>query len=136
MIVEALDHVNLRTPDVTGTAAFFADLLELTIQPSPGTDDPEKALWICDGAGRAIVHLARPDIAYPWEPAEGVAPAPPGTGRLHHVALRCAGYEGLRERLVARGVAFHANDIPQIGLRQLFVTDPNGVLLELNFFAR
>lgn len=135
MIVEALDHVNLRTPDVTGTAAFFAELLELQVQPSPGTDDPEKALWICDGAGRAIIHLARPDIAYPWEPEAGVPAVAPGSGRVHHVALRCVGYDGLRERLVQRGTAFHANDIPQVSLRQLFVSDPNGVLLELNFFA-
>lgn len=135
MRVEALDHVNLRTPDVAGTARFFADVLGLTIAPSPGTDDAARALWICDGDGRAIIHLARPDIAYPWEPEGGVAPAPPGTGRLHHVALRCTGYSVMRARLDAMGIAAHANDIPQVSLRQLFVTDPNGVMLELNFFG-
>jgi catechol 2,3-dioxygenase-like lactoylglutathione lyase family enzyme len=135
MRVEALDHVNLRTPDVTGTARFFADVLGLSITPSPGNDDPEKALWICDGEGRAIVHLARPDIAYPWEPEGGAAPALPGTGRLHHVALRCTGYAALCARLSEMDIFAHANEIPQVSLRQLFVTDPNGVMLELNFFG-
>jgi hypothetical protein len=27
------------------------------------------------------------------------------------------------------------NEVPAIGLRQLFTLDPNGVLLELNFFG-
>lgn len=135
MRVETLDHVNLRTPDVTGTARFYADALGLVITPSPGDPDPERALWICDDDGRAIVHLARPDIAYPWEAEDGVPAAPPGTGRLHHVALRCTGYDAMRDRLETLGIAAYANDIPQVSLRQLFITDPNGVMLELNFFG-
>lgn len=135
MRVEALDHVNVRTPDVRGTARFFAEVLGLAVTPSPGSSDPDQALWICDGEGRAVVHLARPNIAYPWEPDDGVPSSPPGTGRLHHVAFRCSGYAAMRARLGAMGIEAHANDIPQLPLRQLFVTDPNGVMLELNFFG-
>jgi hypothetical protein len=32
-------------------------------------------------------------------------------------------------------VAFRPNDVPQVNLRQLFVSDPNGILFELNFFG-
>lgn len=135
MRVDALDHVNLRTPDVQGTARFFAEVLGLAITPSPGSSDPDQALWICDGEGRAVIHLARPDIAYPWEADGGVPASPPGTGRLHHVAFRCSGYAAMCERLGALGIDVHANDIPSLPLRQLFVTDPNGVMLELNFFG-
>jgi hypothetical protein len=38
-------------------------------------------------------------------------------------------------RLAARGLACQCNRVDAIGLRQIFTLDPNGVLLELNFFA-
>jgi hypothetical protein len=37
-------------------------------------------------------------------------------------------------RLEARGADFQLNIVGAIGLRQIFTQDPNGVLLELNFF--
>ena len=57
------------------------------------------------------------------------------TGALHHVALRCAGYEELRARLASYGLEHRINVVAAVGLRQIFVLDPNQVLLELNFFA-
>jgi hypothetical protein len=39
------------------------------------------------------------------------------------------------ERLTGRSVSFEVSDVPQVGLRQLFVAEPNGILLELNFFG-
>ena len=35
----------------------------------------------------------------------------------------------------ARGLAHQDNLVAAIGLRQIFTMDPNGVLLELNFFG-
>lgn len=134
MQVAAIDHVNIRTPDVVGTARFFADVLAMTVMPSPAHADPRKAAWICDAGGRAVVHLAAPDMLYPWEESEP-AEAPRGSGRLHHVALCCTGYPAMVERLTGRSVSFEVSDVPQVGLRQLFVAEPNGILLELNFFG-
>lgn len=134
MRVEAIDHVNIRTPDVVATGRFFADALSMTVTPSPGNADPAKAAWICDAEGRAVVHLATYDILYPWE--DSAPPPPPGgSGRLHHVALRCTGYAATAERLSGKGLSFRSNEVPQVGLRQLFVEEPNGILLELNFFG-
>ena len=36
-------------------------------------------------------------------------------------------------RFAQLGLDWRARDIPAIGLRQLFVSEPNGTLLELNF---
>jgi catechol 2,3-dioxygenase-like lactoylglutathione lyase family enzyme len=136
MKVDAIDHVNIRTPDVPGASRFFAEVLGMEVRPTPGDIDISRAAWICDAHGRASIHLACVDLLYPWEDA--AAPpqiAAPGGGRIHHVALRCAGYEAMTARLREQGQRFHAHDIPQAGLRQLFVEDPNGILLELNFFG-
>ena len=134
MRVDAIDHVNIRTPDVIGTGRFFAELLAMTVVASPGNPDPARAAWICDGDGRAVIHLASYDILYPWEESATVPPAG-GTGRLHHVAFRCTDYEAVAGRLTAKGHPFRRNEVPQAGLRQLFVEEPNGILLELNFFG-
>jgi len=51
------------------------------------------------------------------------------------VALRCSGYAEVLARLERRGIGHQLNDVAAVGLRQIFVLDPNQVLLELNFFG-
>jgi len=133
MSVMALDHVNIRTPDVGGTAAFLARALDMSATPPPGRSDMAMGAWLHDRAGNAIIHVASADALFPGEAA--VPPlAPHGSGRLHHVALRCADFDAVANRLDRNGIAYTTNDIPVIKLRQIFVEEPvNGVLLELNF---
>jgi len=131
MRVEALDHVNIITPDVEGTARFYAELLDLEPRDGPPPLTHENARWMYDQAGRAILHINSLDCprAYDREVRQGP------TGALHHVALRCQGCEELRARLARRGLEHTLNEVAAAGLRQVFVLDPNQVLLELNFFG-
>jgi hypothetical protein len=55
------------------------------------------------------------------------------TGALHHVAL-CTGYDEMVARK-GRGAHDPRNEVKPVGLRQIFTLDPNGILLELNFFG-
>ncbi|MFC3097185.1 VOC family protein [Altererythrobacter palmitatis] len=132
MKVEALDHVNIITDDLDGTARFYAELLGLERRDAPPPLTPETAQWMYDDAGRAIIHINSLDCvrAYDREITPGDL-----TGALHHVALRLTGYEETLERLKARGADFQENIVAAIGLRQIFTADPNNVLLELNFFG-
>jgi catechol 2,3-dioxygenase-like lactoylglutathione lyase family enzyme len=50
-----------------------------------------------------------------------------------HVAFACRDYDAVRAKLGRHGLEMSFNDVPQIGLRQIFVNDPNGITLELNF---
>ncbi|MBV8852476.1 MAG: hypothetical protein JOY91_03700 [Sinobacteraceae bacterium] len=86
---------------------------------------------MCDEAGRPVVHLNSLDCPRTCERDVSVGP----TGALHHVALRCRGYEALLTRLHDLGLTYQLNTVAAIGLRQVFTEDPNGVLLELNFFG-
>jgi catechol 2,3-dioxygenase-like lactoylglutathione lyase family enzyme len=128
--VDALDHVNIITSDVEGSARFYAELLALEPRDGPPPLTHENARWMYDGAGRAILHIN--SLECPRHYDRGVRPGP--TGALHHVALRCSGYAEIRARLTRRGVEHRLNEVTAIGLRQIFVLDPNDVLLELNFF--
>jgi catechol 2,3-dioxygenase-like lactoylglutathione lyase family enzyme len=131
MKVNALDHVNIIAADLHGTARFYADLFNLEIRNAPAPLTPDTAQWMYDDAGCAIIHINSLDCPRTYK--REVTPGP--TGSIHHVALNCSGYEDVVARLDARRMSYQANLVDSIGLKQIFTQDPNGVLLELNFFG-
>lgn len=130
MPVRRLDHVNLRVADVAATVDFYSRLLGMTVQVPPGASDCSLAAWICDDDGRAVVHAVSASVRTAMSP--GTPPAT-GAGAIHHVAFDCSNRTAMLERLVAAGVAYALNHVPGIDLQQIFLTDPNGILIELNF---
>ena len=132
MNVEALDHVNIITDRLDETAEFYRDLLGLERRDAPPPLTPQNATWMFDGEDRAIIHINSTDCprTYDREVEPGAL-----TGALHHVALKCTGYEDVKGRLDAMGADYQENLVAAINLRQIFTPDPNNVLLELNFFA-
>ncbi|WP_298173097.1 VOC family protein [Novosphingobium sp.] len=132
MQVNWLDHVNVITDKLDETAEFYKALLNLERRNAPPPLTPDNAQWMYDAGGKAIVHINSVDCPRAFD-----RPVEPGalTGAVHHVALNCSGYEELMERVGALGTPFQLNTVASIGLRQIFVSDPNNVLLELNFFG-
>jgi len=131
MTVEALDHFNIVTRDLDRAEAFYHELLGLESRPAPPPLTRETARWMYDDGGRAVLHLN--GLGAPRLFDRDMVPAP--TGALHHVALRCTGYEAMLARIAAMALDHRTNMVPAAGLRQLFVHDRDGVLLELNFFG-
>jgi catechol 2,3-dioxygenase-like lactoylglutathione lyase family enzyme len=131
MQVQALDHINIITSDLDGSCDFYAELLGLERRNAPPPLTPQNAQWMFDKDDRAIMHINSLDCprAYDREVAPGA------TGSIHHVALRCVGYDEMIQRLGGRSAKYQVNLVEAIGLRQIFTEDPNGVLLELNFFG-
>jgi catechol 2,3-dioxygenase-like lactoylglutathione lyase family enzyme len=125
MIVQSLDHVNIRVKDPAATIAFFNDVLGM---PS----SPVRKYWLTDAAGRPVVHVgsaAQPYSSDGWRPFK----ASEDSGVIHHVALSCSSFDAVLARLRERGLDHQTNEMPQMNLRQIFVAEPGGVLLELNF---
>ena len=129
-MVNALDHVNIITAELEATASFYAEVFGLERRNAPPPLRPDNAQWMYDHAGRAIVHINTVDCPRAYD--RDVRPGP--TGALHHVALNCTGHADMLARLSARGLNYQLNEVVAVGLRQIFVLDPNDVLLELNFF--
>jgi catechol 2,3-dioxygenase-like lactoylglutathione lyase family enzyme len=129
MHVKNLNHINIQTHDMAGTIRFYSELLGLEARVAPERD-PSQRQWLYDSRGVAVIHLnlfgTDNTIARPVEPG-----AP--TGAIHHVAFECEGFDEMRSRLEARGLDYGFHEIHEIKLKQLFVNDPNNVLLELNF---
>ena len=132
MNVEALDHVNIISDRLDETAEFYASLLGLVRKDAPAPLTPKTATWMYDAEDRAIIHINSVDCPRTFDRA-----VEPGslTGAVHHVALKCTGYEDVKDRLNAMGAEYQENLVAAINLRQIFTPDPNNVLLELNFFA-
>ncbi len=55
------------------------------------------------------------------------------TGSFDHVAFTADDFSGTRERLQKLGIAFREQQVPGAPVWQLFVEDPNRVMIELNF---
>ena len=55
------------------------------------------------------------------------------TGRLDHIAFAASDVEGVRTRLKSRKVQFREQIVPRTGDTQIFLYDPDGVGVELNF---
>ena len=144
--IRRLDHCNVLTPDLSGTVAFYTELLEMKAGPPP-SGDMSRTVWIYDDEGAPILHVQSVD---PAEPETRFADIRKrlgdlidrlnmdrlkDTGSIEHVALQCAGYERVKKRCEDRGVPLRTNLVQRTGLRQIFIKDPNGVILELNFPA-
>lgn len=129
MAVKNLNHINIQTKDMAGTIAFYADILGLVARETPRKPAHER-MWLYDGQGNALIHL---NLYGTDSTMDRVVEPGAWTGAIHHVAFECDGLETMEAKLKSRGLDYGRKDIPELGLSQLFVTDPNHVLLELNF---
>ena len=59
----------------------------------------------------------------------------PGTGRLDHVAFHGVDIEATRQMLTAAAIPFREAIVPRDQTVQIFIHDPDGLKLELNFDA-
>jgi hypothetical protein len=58
-----------------------------------------------------------------------------GSGVVDHVAFRATGLVEMMAHLDSRGIEYTRRQVDDQGLFQLFLLDPNGVKVELNFAA-
>jgi len=56
-------------------------------------------------------------------------------GPVDHIAFDAPDYDAVTERLERKGVGAVRNTVHGSGPRQLFIEDPNGVLVEINVKA-
>lgn len=136
-----LNHFSIRTLDLEATRNFYERVLGLTVGPRP--DFPFPGLWMYRGdhgdVANAVVHIIGMD---PNDPqglkgylGDRDVSSLKGSGAVDHVAFFADGLAGMLARLRELGVPVRERTVPNIGLHQLFLDDPNGVVVELNFPA-
>jgi catechol 2,3-dioxygenase-like lactoylglutathione lyase family enzyme len=127
MPVKGLDHVNIIAKDLDATISFYEQLFGFEVE-RPDFGGGMRGCWLNDATGRAPIHL----MAWNAERHDGLG-AEAATGTIDHVALACDDFEGMVQRCEELGLDHRINDRRIGNFRQVFVTDPNNVKLELNF---
>ena len=127
MPVRAFSHYNLRAPRamLDRLQAFYRDVVGLTAGERPPFTF--FGYWLYAG-DRPVLHLS--------EAGAGEARSLDGVGTFDHAAFECDGREAFEERLGASGIPYRTAHVPLTGQVQLFLKDPAGNGVELNFSTR
>jgi catechol 2,3-dioxygenase-like lactoylglutathione lyase family enzyme len=120
MVVTGLEHFTVLTDALDKTVEFYRGLLGL--EPGWRPDFPFPGAWLYCG-GRPVLHLV----------AGRIVPTPDGV--IDHVAFAATGLAAMLARLDATGTAHELRRLPGNGAWQLFLRDPNGARVELDFAA-
>ena len=135
----SLNHVSIRTTDVEATCHFYVDVLGLRVGPRP--EFPFPGHWLYQGPlteyANAAVHVIGID---PHDRAgleqylgERGAESLQGSGAVDHVAFFATDLPGIMARLQRLGIEARQRTVPGMGLHQLFLDDPSGIVVELNY---
>jgi catechol 2,3-dioxygenase-like lactoylglutathione lyase family enzyme len=136
-----LNHFSIRTTELEASRRFYADVLGLTVGPRP--DFPFPGLWMYGGphddVANAVVHLIGIDRSDPQGLQQYLGDrdesALSGSGAVDHIAFFSEGLAAMHARLKSLGMPCRERTVPSIGLHQLFLDDPSGVVIELNYPA-
>ena len=121
MTLTMLQHVNIMTDKLDETVAFYEDILGFENGERPNFAFPGAWLYC---RGEAVIHLIGVDEQ-----------AAAGSGCIDHVAFAAEGFDRYAAFLGEKGCEHETRMVPGGRLRQIFVRDPNEVLIELNFRA-
>ena len=120
MPLASLDHITVLCADVDRSRKFYSEVLGMKDGDRPPFDFPGAWLYVGE---RPVVHLVGD------RNKEGIKT----TGSFDHYAFDAKDLIGMRRRLQASGVTFEERAVPGRPLHQVFIHDPDGVMIELNF---
>ena len=121
--VRGLHHAAVCVTDIARSKRFYAEVLGLREVPRPDFDF--EGAWYELPDGRQL-HLIVHDTP---RSLRGTTSIDPKDG---HLALRVASYEGTLADLRAQGVAHVAQWQNKTPWAQIYLTDPDGNIVELN----
>jgi catechol 2,3-dioxygenase-like lactoylglutathione lyase family enzyme len=135
MLINSLDHCSIRTTKLQETRQFFVDILGLEDGKRP--DFPFPGAWLYTDS-TAVIHLIGVDPDDPsglqrYVGGEISSDALQGSGAFDHIAFRANDPSVLIERLKKTDYAYRERQVPNMNLFQIFVEDPNGITIELNY---
>lgn len=133
MPLSHIEHFLIQTDDIAATRDWYVRVLGMREGPHPDFKFPVCWLYLGD---TDILHLTEGGAnvsenrkRYLGQQSAEVR----GSGAIDHVAFRCTGLRDMIEHLKRQHVQFTQRQVNDQGLYQLFLLDPNGVKIELNF---
>ncbi len=121
MTAQAMNHFTILAEDLAATCDFYRDLLGLTEGYRPSMGFP--GAWLYAGEV-AVLHVV---VKNPLPKQRA--------GVLDHMAFTATDLPGTVAKLKRRGIAYNLGRQVETGTWQLFLHDPNGAKVELDFGA-
>ena len=128
MRLQDIHHVAIRTLDLEKTNKFYVDVLGMSFAKRPAMDFPGS--WFQIGE-HTMIHVLAGSGAYDTDGKFRTV-----GGCVDHISIGAEGYDGFTRRFAENGLDWREFAIPEVGIMQLFLRDPNGILIELNFSAK
>jgi catechol 2,3-dioxygenase-like lactoylglutathione lyase family enzyme len=135
MPLSYLEHFLVQTEDMEKTRNWYVDVLGMRVGPNPDFKFP--VCWLYIGE-KDVIHITEGgrNVSENRRKYLGQqSDATHGSGVVDHIAFRASGLKDIIAHLQSRGVDFRQRQVDDQGLYQLFMFDPNGIKIELNFPA-
>lgn len=139
MPIAKLAHYSVRASDLDASERFYVEAMGFRVGGRPAFPFPGRWLYLGDDeVDCGVVHLIgtagdESGLAdYLGERPEG---GQGDTGVLDHIAFLATGWRDMRERLRCMRIDHVERIVPELGLLQIFLRDPSGVVVELNYPA-
>lgn len=140
MAISKLAHFSVRTTDIEASKRFYTEVLGFKEGFRPPFNFP--GVWLYCGGDEAdygIVHIIGidPNDASGLDDYLGAKAdsALVGGGAVDHIAFKATDLPDMHRRLHAVKLPFKERTVPGLGLHQVFIEDPSGITIELNFPA-
>jgi catechol 2,3-dioxygenase-like lactoylglutathione lyase family enzyme len=120
--VRGLAHINLHAPAalIARVRQFYIDIIGLREGPRPNFGT--KGHWLYAG-DTDVLHLS----------VHASGEEPRTTGWIDHIAFSCTDLAQTCQRLDHAGIPYRLDTVDSLNQMQLFVRDPAGIAVELNF---
>jgi catechol 2,3-dioxygenase-like lactoylglutathione lyase family enzyme len=134
MPVTELNHFLIRANKLERTKDFYCKVLGFEVMPRP--DFPFPGYWL-GVDGKIQVHMAQggvpnSELYYLGSPKNA---AKDNSGVIDHIAFLATEPDKFVKHLKELKVACRPRNFPESQLYQLFIKDPDGLTIELNFFG-
>jgi catechol 2,3-dioxygenase-like lactoylglutathione lyase family enzyme len=137
----SLNHFSIRSLEIEKTSEFYSKLLGLTVGPRP--EFPFPGVWLYNGDenswANAVLHLIAIDKNDPNGLKQYLGERDPaslyGSGAVDHIAFFAHGLEEKITLLKSMKISYRERTVPVLKFHQIFLDDPNGVIIELNYPA-
>jgi catechol 2,3-dioxygenase-like lactoylglutathione lyase family enzyme len=132
MPLTELNHYFVRANDLERSRRFYCDVLGFEVMARP--DFPFPGYWL-GVAGKIQVHMGAHGIPHSnlYYLGSSEQSATDNAGVVDHIAFLATQPEVFAARFDAMGVTARKRFLPQFQLFQMFVKDPDGLTIELNF---
>lgn len=140
MPVSKLAHFSVRTASIEASRRFYTEILGFKVGYRPPFNFP--GLWLYLGGDEAefgVVHIIGIDESDPQGLAQYLGDKASaslhGSAAVDHLAFLATDLRTMRMRLDGAALPYRERTVPGLGLHQVFVEDPSGITIELNFPA-